>query len=391
MLDGKGGQLAKDPKQTSMNTKSSTASSSEDREFPSFTPIVEEMVNSPVDELDLSGEWDDPIMLPPTVSTYSHRSHYVPPPPDAETMRKDLNEGLFHVTQAIQEVQNQAKENVNQKEDEVDAQSNDEDSVIMSPSQGWHEIQGLHMLDVVTLAIRSAKTYYTTHEQPQRLAIIKSERQVREELLGVLDVLKRMATRNFEGGIKEGELQIIKNWVGNVEDFLAREKGIEEQEAQDRQSWQWLEGDWIDGQRRREWLFLSTFTGNDELPEWSSESQHLPTPFLEALRNGLTLVRLHNTILKKTKRHFGEIKTFHSDTAKPYRCAENLRYWIKAAEIRWEIKLQVDVMGVVYGKGDEAWKEFDAAIFRWCKAVREEITKEWKQGSVQVPSPTLEV
>ena len=359
-----------------------------------------DLITSPADEGFFAHDWDEPLMLPPTVSTYSHRTPHIPPPPDSETLVEDLRKALVNVDGALREAQSHPESHNDRQESDGglsnQADANDhggEDQLTRSPAnKGWHELQGMHMLDVVTLAIRAAKVYYTMHEHPQRIATIKSERQVREELLGVLDVLKRMANRQFSGGIKGEELQVIEDWVHNVRDLLVTEQGIEDREKKDRENWRWLEGDWANADRERERLFMNTFLADGDLPPWSSalNGDSLPTVFLEKLRSGLNLVSLHNRILKKTKRHLGEIKVFHTDTAKPYRAAENLRFWIKAAEIRWEIKLQVDVMGVVYGTNDEAWKGFDAAILAWCQAVREEITKEWKQGSVQVPTPSPE-
>ncbi|MCJ1397672.1 hypothetical protein MMC11_000868 [Xylographa trunciseda] len=391
ILDGKGGQMAKDTRKSSTTSASTTIYSTQHIRLPQFVESENDFSVTPSEEDDTFEDWDSSLMLPPTVSTYSHRTHYIAPPPDAATLRKELEDELARVTQTITEVRAHKElnslrcgEDPTQEQDKVEGHKDDDK--YQESSEGWHQLEGMNMLDVVTLAIRSAKIYYTMHEQPQRLTIIKSERQVREELLNVLDVLKRMAIRNFAGGIKEEELQIISGWVQGVVEFLAKEQAIAEREAGDREKWQWLEGTWEAGDRRREWLFMSTFAEKDDLPEWiaPSDTATQPTPFLEALRNGLTLVNLHNRILKKSKRQFGEIKTYHTDTAKPYRIADNLRYWIKAAEIRWETKLRVDVMGVVYGKGDEVWKEFDTAILAWCRTVREEITKEWKQGSVQV-------
>lgn len=372
----------------------------EDTRLQQFDDIGAESAGSPAHEDDSFEDWDASLMLPPTVSTYSHKTHYIPPPPDAATLRKDLQSGLAQVAQAVAEVRDRKEQAAahDPENDSITGPGEDnikkhKDDRMSSPSQGWHQLEGMHILDVVTLAIRSAKIYYTMHEQPQRLAIIKSERQIREELLAVLDVLKRMAVRDFAGGLKEEELRVIMSWVQGVEEFLVKERNIEERETRDREKWQWLEGDWNDGDRTREWLFLNAFIEGDMLPEWTSPSEatELPTPFLEALRSGLTLVNLHNRILKQSKRQFGEIKTFHTDTAKPYRVAENLRYWVKAAEIRWETKLQIEVMGVVYGRDEDAWIGFDAAILAWCQAVREEITKEWKQGSVHIPSEVIGV
>lgn len=395
ILDGKGGQLAKERKPSyNFGQKESTDTSMGTRYLLPDYQNTDYAISS-IDEDELSQDWDDPVMLPPTVSTYNHRTQYIPPPPDAETMKEDLKKSLVDVKQALREAEDHVEatsEETPSQHSHTDESSEESTLSESSSSNGWYEIQGLHMLDVITIAIRTAKIYYTSHEHPQRLAAIKSERQIREDLLGVMDVLKRMATRQFAGGIKKEEVSVFEDWVQGVEDLLAKEKAIEEQEAQDRIKWRWLEGDWSEQDRERERLFLNTFMENEELPEWTppSDGEPLPTPFLEKLRNGLILDRLHNAVLKKTKRRIPEIKNFHTDTAKPYRAAENLRFWLKAAEIRWEIKLQVDVMAVVQGSSEAAWKGFDVAIWSWCRAVREEITKEWKQGSVQVPVLTME-
>lgn len=395
MLDGKGGQMAKDTKKGRVNLAITTVDPADHTMSDNLSHMGNYFLNSPLED-DFSGEWDTSVMLPPTVSTYSHRTPYLPPPPDAATLRKSLQDGLTRVTQAITEVRSNRvekpdllKEDVFSKEEDLlEGGHTDDLQRVPSPARSWHELEGMHMLDVVTLAIRSAKIYYTMHEHPQRLAIIKSERQVREELLSVLDTLKRTASRNWAGGLREEELHVINNWVTSVHEFLAKEQAIEEREAADRENWKWLEGDWDSGDRNRERLFLNTFVEGDDLPEWTppTVAENLPTPFLKMLCNGLSLVQMHNRILKMSRRQFGEIKTFHTDTAKPYRAAENLRYWIKASEIRWETKLHVDVIGVVYNKGEGVWKDFDAAILTWCRAVREEITKEWKQGSVRISS-----
>ena len=105
----------------------------------------------------------------------------------------------------------------------------------------------------------------------------------------------------------------------------------------------------------------------------------MPSEFVRALQDGQRLVKLHNALLGRSKRKFHDIKTWHTDVAKPYRMAENLRFWIKAAELRWDVVLVVPVSDVVNAKGAEAWRKFDEAILRWCQAVRAELTEEWRQ------------
>ena len=388
VLDGKGAQLARERIKPNSSRRTSS-----DSTFHGGSPETPD--GSQSEYLNMIGEdddlnhWDDSMMLPPTVSTYSHKVTYIPPPPDAETMREDLQKSLVEVSKIVAEVKVQTANDTTKPENNSCEASELPTETAPNTSQGWHELQGLNVLDVTTLAIRAAKIYYTMHEHPQRLGTIKSERQIREEFLSVMDVLKRMASRNFAGGLRNDEVQVIENWVASVKDLLEKEKAIEDQEARDRESWQWLEGDWPESSKERERAFMNTFLPADaQLPEWTpfSDALILPTEFLASLRNGLTLVRLHNKILKKTKRQFGEIKAFHTDTGKPYRAAENLRYWLKAAEIRWELKIKVDVMGVVLGTSEEAWLGFEEGVYRWCRGVREEITREWKEGSVVVPA-----
>ena len=393
LLDGKGGQLAKESKDQNGIERLPI------RMFPRLCASPD--LGQGIDDSNISSEeadreLDEPLMLPPTVSTYSDRARYVPPPPDLETLRHDLNIALADATKALQEVRDQNEQDMEQQRLGSEKNCPDVDSresTSFPQTSGWYEIQGVHILDVVTLAIRAAKIYYTSHENPHRLYSIKSERQIREELLSVLDVLKRMAGRNFAGGMREEELRLMKHWVESIEAFLSKEVALEEQEGKAQDSWAWLEGSWQGREREREWLFLCSFLPDGDLPEWTAleDSAQTPTSFLEALRTGLILVRLHNALLKNSKRQFGEIKSFHTDTTKPYRCSENLRYWIKAAEIRWETKLKVDVLGVVNAK-HAAWRDFDTAILQWSHAVREELTKEFKEAtrrSSQHPESSL--
>lgn len=387
LLEGKGGRAAKDDRGKpghgshgrDGHVKIYDASESGDS-------APDSMSETGVSEADI----EEPFMLPPTVSTYSHRMNYIAPPPDSKSLRDDLLSSLKEARKALEQVSDQQKES--KPNISVQGTPNEEigTSTSFSQSSGWYEIQGMHILDVLTLAIRAAKLYYTSHEDPHRLYGIKSERKIREELFNMLDVLKKMAGRNFAGGIRAEELALMRNWVDGIDAFIVREQALELQESKERAGWQWLDGDWTGREPERELQFLNSFNLCEPLPLWTAvnESDPKATPLLESLRNGLTLVHLHNALLKKSKRQFGEIKNFHTDTAKPYRCAENLRYWIKAAEIRWETKLKVNVSAVVNGR-DEAWLDFNAAILQWSRAVREELSKEW--AGAMLPNPMLPV
>ena len=338
---------------------------------------------------DGSFEDSEDVMLPPTVSTYSIKTYHIPPPPDLPAMRRDLLEAVERAEREIQDIGSQTEPPADLKPPRISLSPDDsspetEEDILrqimpFSRPQAWHELQGMRILDVVTLAIRAARIYYTAHERPERLATVKSEREIRQALFHVLELLKRWASRNFSGGLRDDERTAIMTWMSDVRTMLAKERDLEDSEAKERSSWTWAHGDWTGREREREDAFLHSLVGSaPSLPPWTStETTDLPTPLLQRLSDGRDLVCMHNWAVKKSKRPFCEIKSYHEDIAKPYRRAENIRFWVKAAEIRWETKLEFDVMGVVSGNNDAAWRQFDAALLKWCRVVREELTRDW--------------
>ena len=425
VLDGKGGQLARKrrggaqtldlsqldpsaflaPKPAgSSDTDSSYASmgSSPDLAAHGFgaaggfveSPTLEQHPGGPDDDW-FPDEYDepDPDMLPPTASTYNHRQKPVPKPPSGAELKADLQAALDTAERALDEAKTATEPAGYAAAPAIAAP----DAPPASP--GWYQVQGMHILDVMTLAIRAAKVYYTSHEQPDRLDAIKPEKEVRAELLGVMDVLKRAAARGFDGGLRPDEAAALDAWIAAARAMLRAEDAAEDAERAERAGWTWLRDEaWTDPARRveREWLFLrSMLDGEDPasppspttagpLPPWTpidraapADPAALPTPFLRHLQSGVRLVQLHNCAVRKSRRRFGAIPAFHADTGKPYRAADNLRFWVKAAELRWEVLLRVDALAVATGAGGpDAWLDFEDAVLRWCRTVREEIAAE---------------
>ena len=334
-------------------------------------------MESPVEEegallWNAAQEDGEDVMLPPTVSTYAHRTHHVPPPPDQKTLKKDLVDALENALHALEET---APEDTREG--------------LEHEGQGFHEIEGLHILDTTTLAIRAARLYYTLHPNPTVLNSIRPDSQIRKDLIAVLDVLKKWASRKFAGGLREDERLSILVWVSEVGMMIDKEARIEEAERQEREGWQWMDASlWSGKEKEREICFLESLLktasnkpAGHELPPWTEVDAGAdePTPWLKEFSDGRVAVKMHNAAVKRSKRHFGEIKTWHEDVAKPYRRADNLRFWIKAAEIRWEIKLSVNVMGVANSlKQADLWQQFEGVILRWSQGVREEIIRDWK-------------
>jgi hypothetical protein len=336
-------------------------------------------------------------MLPPTTSTYNHREKPVAKPPSIAELRSELTNSLDVAEKTLQEVKNSPMPpdlTINIEPAEAERPQTSDSRRPSMPTAGWYEIQGINILDVMTLAIRAAKIYYTSHDRPDRLDAIKSEKQVRGELLSVMDILKRMATRGFAGGMRGDEFRVMSRWITGLRGMLQAEDAMEAEEVAARASWTWLNPKgWEDREYEREEAFMrSMLTGPDpvdnmpSIPTWTPidrsqplESQALPTPFLAALSNGQRLVQLHNCAVRKSRRRFGAIPTFYADTQKPYRAADNLRYWLKAAELRWEVLLKADPLGLQYNSSPQVWLDFEDAVLQWCRKVREEIAAELQE------------
>jgi len=366
LLDGKGAQLARGRKKLGEE----------------HVTIVDHEGTSPQSEdTSFFQDWStngDGTFLPPTVSTYKEKPIYAQPLPDVTVLRRELKESLDDARKVMKEVKDQTEERK-----ETDVQQH----------QGFFEIQGLHILDLVTLAIRAAKNYYTCHNNPQKLYSIRSEREIRADLYQVMDTLKRMANREFRGGMRDQEQQSISNWVQSIEDLLQEEQELEKKEQEMLEQWTWIRGDWTAREREREQLFFKSFDPDmQSLPGWTASTEE-PSPFLKSLQSGIQLVHLHNALVKSSRRRFGEITTFHTDLNKPYRCADNLRYWIKAAELRWEVKLSIDALDLVYEKQPDVWQKFDSALLKWSAAVREELTNELlaNKEAGREPLPQLQI
>lgn len=404
LLDGKGGRLSKKDKNNrgtmnfSAKDTSFLAPTDADSSYASTGSSPElqaqghggTMVESPTrEEYDNFGDdEDDPHMLPPTTSTYKNREYTVEHPPTLEELKIELKKSLGNAAQVLLEAKNNLiSPPVSPARQIISSRPLSAGNEPMSPissndiDNGWYQIQGMHILDIMTLAIRAAKMYYTAHDQPARLSVIKSERKIRADLLSVLDVLKRMAARDFATGMRAEERETMEKWVEDVYDMLKKEEAMVEADRAQRASWTWLDGSWVGKEIEREYAFMKSMDPDvSTLPTFISVDQladdQIPAPFHLDLHTGLRLVKLHNAIVKKSKRPFGAIDKMHTDFAKPYRMAENLRYWIKAAELRWELVLKVDVPGVVAGTDRVALKGFEDAIWKWCGKLREEISVE---------------
>ncbi|KAK4128587.1 hypothetical protein N657DRAFT_560987 [Parathielavia appendiculata] len=437
LLDGKGGRLARrrdnkahtldlsaldpsvflTPKPGSDHDSSyaSMGSSPDLTAYNGFSSVVGlgagSMVESPVEEYQpdqqdedyFSDDFEvDPNMPPPTASTYKHREKPVPKPPSVAELRRDLTSSMDVAEKTLREIRNaKIPAGLTINIESADAQQSSEEpqpSDSRRPSistAGWYEIQGMNILDVMTLAIRAAKIYYTSHDRPDRLDAIKSEKELRGELLSVMDILKRMATRGFAGGMRDDEFRTMDGWIAGLRAMLVAEDAIEAQEVAERSSWTWLRPEGWEGREfeREEAFMRAMLKGCPDpienmptIPAWIPidltqplESQTLPTPFLAALSNGQRLVQLHNCAVRKSRRRFGAIPTFYADTQKPYRAADNLRYWLKAAELRWEVLLKADPLGLQYNTSPALWVEFEDAVLQWCRKVREEIAAELRE------------
>ncbi|KAK4673306.1 hypothetical protein QC763_110740 [Podospora pseudopauciseta] len=360
LLDGKGGRLARkrDSKAQTLDLSSldsvsfsslkapvsdhdssyaSMGSSPDLGAHSSFVSLAGgSLVESPTDEQHpeefySEDEYDeeDLNMPPPTTSTYIHREKAVPKPPTVAELRTELTNALDTAKRSLKEAKDakappddSPKISIHLTDDQgadSRARSGSTRSTRSNRSNiGWFEIQGMHILDVMTLAIRAAKIYYTSHDRPDRLDAIKSEKEIRSALLSVMEVLKRMATRGFSGGMREDEFHTMNEWISGLHSMLAAEAEIEAAEAAEREGWTWLRDEGWEGReiQREEAFIQSMLHGIKDpienmptIPTWVPidrtkplGEQTLPTPFLASLSNGQRLVHLHNCAVRKSRR-----------------------------------------------------------------------------------------
>lgn len=325
---------------------------------------------SPIDDYISDEDIDDPMMkLPPTTSTYKQRRHSSPPQPDPELLRGQLREALA--------ITKRAWEASPLLDGEV-ASPSDEDLPAAVAN-----LQGAELIELATSAIRAAKAYYYTTDIAS--AAGKNDRAIRDDFISVLDSLKKMGqSRPFDGRVTLSEKNSVVAWITSVEAILTSE---EAQIAEMRkQSADWANQDWKGKEMERNWKLLSYFDpeGLGSIPAPASMDINAPLdaanpdPFLNALKDGLKLIQIHNALVRRSKRPFGRIPRFHTDFSKPYRPAENLRYWRKAAEIRWEVKVGEwgDVFEVVNGT-QEGWEGLRRDVNAWCEKVLSEVRREW--------------
>jgi hypothetical protein len=120
----------------------------------------------------------------------------------------------------------------------------------------------------------------------------------------------------------------------------------------------------------RYYLFLVQFDLSEpKIPPPSSWDT-----FVAALKTGTKLCVIHNALTHFSLRPFGLITRYHTDTSVQYRVTENLRYFAKAAEIRWDVQIEWDV--------EEIWRStpkglamFKLQLSKWCESVTKEMGK----------------
>lgn len=177
-------------------------------------------------------DFDESTMLPPTTSTYNPQTKSIALTLDPAILREQLG-GALAVTKGAW------MQSPVILEHNKDGEEGEDQPIALPP--GFNELQGTELVELATSAIRAAKAYYYTTDSSLLLST-KDDKTLREKFLAILDVLKTMAQRKFEGGVKVAERDAVVRWIGSVEESLAaEEKAILEMRKKGRE---WLEGDW---------------------------------------------------------------------------------------------------------------------------------------------------
>lgn len=192
---------------------------------------IEFFSESPSEETFDEYDFDESTMLPPTTSTYNPQTKSIVPTLDPAVLREQLG-GALTVTKGAWMQSPVILENNARKDGEAQP-------IELPP--GFNELQGTELVELATSAIRAAKAYYYTTDSSLLLST-KDDKTLREKFLAILDVLKSMAQRKFEGGVRAAERDAVVKWICSVEESLdAEETAILEMRKKGRE---WLEGDW---------------------------------------------------------------------------------------------------------------------------------------------------
>jgi hypothetical protein len=315
---------------------------------------------------DYSSDEDEEFMhIPPTQSTYKAKKLDIPPPPDPEVLRTHLREALA-LTKRTWELTPLRGESVEPQQH--------------ATRQRRNTLGGVDVVELATSAVRAAKAYYYTTDITRVGA--KSEKTLREDFITILDALKRMSqvreVFNDRKVTVEERAEVI-GWITSVEDCLLKEESsIGEIRRKCRE---WSEGDWTGREMERNHAFLSFFDPSPTPLPAPPKDDSYPNDFLKELQNGLRLILIHNSIVKGSKRPFGKIPRYHTEFGKPYRMAENLRFWRKAVDIRWDVKIGEwgDVFEIVNGT-EQGWRGLEKDINTWCEMILAEAKREWGEA-----------
>lgn len=197
------------------------------------------------------------------------------------------------------------------------------------------ELQAL--VDATRTAVRAARAYASQvtliDDKPLDLC---SDRCFRDQALDTLSCLQRASQKKDVRTVHQAK-EAVRGWLLDVHHRLDSEVQMDQQAALF-----WSEGDWSGRALERCWHFLKFYDpSHDDLPNPSYQKRE----FLEELRNGIRLVLIHNAFVRRSKRPFGQISRHHIDTERRYRATDNLKYWNKALEYRFQVTLADNASG----------------------------------------------
>ena len=236
-----------------------------------------------------------------------------------------------------------------------------------------HERTDMEIVESATSTIRLAQRYRAQirHEDWE------DDKKLRRDAVDVLVILKRVAER--EGNdVTDDEKAVVRRWCNDIKARVDRDDEVR------REMWErasaWMDGGWEGNEWGISPHYNCAYSGRYHLflSQFDTSEPSIPPPseagFVDTLRSGTKLCVIHNTLTHFSRRPFGLITRFHTDTSVQYRVTDNLRYFAKAAQIRWDIQIEWDV--------EEIWRATPEGIAmlkeqlgKWCHAIINEMTK----------------
>lgn len=255
------------------------------------------------------------------------QSKYVYPLPE-QTPLKDKLFTIQELGIPVSPLKHEPKIEIRQKPD-LDLLRPGLENSLSHVLQQWEEKSDVQILPQLTNdALATAATYLSWQTDKEDEHHLQRIRELRIDVLYVLQ--SRQHPSRYQKILTQTET--IRAWVEEIKILLHRQ---DLRKKKKHESYAFLiESTQNPNDLKRYCIFLDMFDPSPiKLPDPTTPD------FLILFRPGVKLCNIFNNFVSQSSRQYGHIDRYHTDTKRPYRAIENLQFFAKAIEIRFERRL----------------------------------------------------